>query len=297
MSERFWRQLGDWLEQEPVILASVLAARGATPRRVGSRMLIAAERTGFSIGGGLAEARVIAAARELLRTGEAAGSLIIDLSGRVDSAGICGGEMRIGLCRLAGVSARQQIVELVDRLQQGRRARLPASLSAATGEDWLEPDPRLLICGAGHCGLALYALCRSLDFDLWLQDSRPECFIGGAFAQATCLCGGPELLARAWEQERAVYAVLLSRDFHTDLAVLKAIAERPLGYLGMMGSQRRIAEVGKRLAADGVCLPELRAPVGIEIDAETPAEIAVSIAAELIAVRNQAVSSVPPQHG
>ncbi|MGD9582744.1 MAG: XdhC family protein [Lysobacterales bacterium] len=293
MSERLWRQLDDWLGRQPVIVASVLAASGATPRRAGSRMLITTEACAFSIGGGLAEARVIAAARALLASGGAADELAIDLTGRAHSAGVCGGQMRIGLRRFAGPDDRASIAAVVASLGAGRRAELPGPGPTGADGHWLQPDPRLLISGAGHCGLALYHATRALDFDLWVHDTRPGCFAGDAFAEAECLCGEAALLARAWDSERAVYAVLLNRDFHADLAVLAALAGRPLAYLGMMGSQRRIAEVRERLAASGLTLPELHAPVGIEIDAETPAEIAISIAAELIAVRRMGRAQRP----
>ncbi len=286
MSERLWQRLGAWLEHDPVVLATVLQASGATPRKAGSRMLVRADSSAFSIGGGLAEARVIAAARELLRVGGDRGELAIDLSGRAHSAGVCGGRMRIGLRRLAGASHREAVGALVATLGSGQRARLPWPEQDGGDRLWLQPDPRLLICGAGHCGLALYRLALTLDFDRWVHDPRPGCFADDAFAEAECLCGGVELLARAWDSERAVYAVLLSRDLGADLTVLAAIAGRPLAYLGMMGSERRIAEVRARLGTAGVDLPGLHAPVGIEIGAETPAEIAVSIAAELIAVRH-----------
>lgn len=289
MSERLWQQLGHWLDQHPVVLASVLSASGATPRRAGSRMLIRAEASAFSIGGGLAEARVIAAARELLRIGGDHSELAIDLSGRAHSAGVCGGQMQIGLRRFAGRDDRVLIGDLVATLGQGRRACLPAVGQADPSGVWLQPDPRLLISGAGHCGLALYQAALALDFDLWVHDTRPGCFAGDAFAEAECLCGEAELIARVWDSERAVYAVLLNRDFAADLAVLAVIAGRPLAYLGMMGSQRRIAEVRARLGASGALLPELHAPVGIEIGAQTPAEIAISIAAELIAARRGSV--------
>jgi xanthine dehydrogenase accessory factor len=145
----------------------------------------------------------------------------------------------------------------------------------------IEPDPRLLVVGAGHCGRALCRLARELDFDVWVHDTREACFPAGAFAGATVLCGDASRLAEALATPRKVYAVLLNRDYAADVAALEVIAPAAPAFLGMMGSRRRVAQV--RAALPDLDLARLVAPVGLEIGAETPAEIAVSILAQLVA--------------
>ena len=81
---------------------------------------------------------------------------------------------------------------------------------------------------------------------------------------------------------REVYAVLLNRDFHADIATLEVLCRRPPPFLGMMGSRRRIREVFEALPQHRTTLERLQAPIGLEIEAETPHEIAVSILAQLI---------------
>ncbi len=148
------------------------------------------------------------------------------------------------------------------------------------------PDPRLLIVGAGHCGRALYDLARLADFDLWVQDARAECFADSGFVEATVLNAGTETLERAFGTERAVYAVLLNRDYLSDIEALRVLAGKRLAFLGMMGSAKRIAEV--RAAVPELDLSSLVAPVGLDIGAETPHEIAISILAQLVQVRRRA---------
>lgn len=282
---------------QEVVLASVVQARGATPRKAGSRMLVGVNWTHASVGGGAMEARVIDAARALLRGEREAGDVEIDLTGRPGAAGVCGGSMRVALSRWQEESA-PVARGLADALRRGQRVAVDplavgvSGLAPLAGET-LHPNPRLLMVGGGHCAQALHDLAAFLDFDLWVFDERDECFAGGAFPQATTRSGASAQLAEAFDTQREVMAVLLNRDFASDVAALRVLAGRPLAYLGMMGSRKRIAEV--RSALPDLALPGLVAPVGIEIGAQTPHEIAVSILAQVIAARRRAnVTGFPP---
>lgn len=309
MDEALFSCLAQWLAAEPVVLATVTATRGATPRKAGSRMLIAQDRSAWSIGGGLAEARVTAAAQQLLQSGATVAQVEIDLGGGSGAAGICGGTMQLELRRWQGAADLALAQRIAGRLQTGYAVALPAAaaaeaMSEATAEattttttidaahsatsdavQWLRPNPRLLIVGAGHCGLALYQLARQLDFDIWVFDSRGECADPALFTGATVLSGDYTQLAMALDTGRDVDAVLLNRDFHADIATLDILCRRPPRFLGMMGSRRRIREVVEALPHHAAALQRLQAPVGFEIQAETPREIAVSILAQLIQMR------------
>ena len=281
---------------ETVVLANVVAARGATPRKAGSRMLVGAHWTHGSVGGGAMEARVIDAARALLRGERDASDVDIDLTGRSGAAGVCGGSMRVALTqwRADDEATTLPAADAGDRVATNswapttlETARAIAS-ALAHGEhcawrgETLAPNPRLLIVGGGHCAEALDAMAALLEFDRWVFDERAACFDGRAFAGATTRSGDYAQLAEAFDTQRAVYAVLLNRDFASDVTTLRVLAGRPLAYLGMMGSRKRIGEV---LAVVGE-VPGLVAPVGLDIGAETPAEIAVSILAQIIASRS-----------
>ena len=269
------------------MLASVLATRGATPRKAGARMLIAATSTDFSIGGGLAEARVIAAARDLLDRGGRDGRVQIDLTGGADSAGVCGGRMELALRRWNAEADAQRAHFMAHRLASGTAVELDAGdVGAPGGATTLEPDPRLLIVGGGHCGLALYELAQTLDFDLWVYDPRPEYADPALYPHAQALTGDFGKLKDALDTRRALYVVLLNRDYVSDVASLRVLAGAQFAFLGMMGSRRRIDEVRAALSAEQAQqLAALQAPVGLPIGAQTPHEIAISVLAHLIQVR------------
>lgn len=287
MDEALFAQLADWLRREAVVVASVSATRGATPRKRGSRMLVSGSTTAFSIGGGLAEARTIAAARALLQAGTNATEwLDIDLGGGTGSAGVCGGYMRLRLQRWAGAADLALATDYAARLAAGETVALPA----APDEAPLLPDPRLLVVGAGHCGAALCIAAGLLGYDLAVFDTRAGLLTDAAFATALRLHGDYAALATALDTPRPVQAVLLNRDFVADVASLRVLCAAPRTpiFLGMMGSQRRIRQVVAALPEHAATLAALQAPVGLDIGAETPQEIAVSILAQLIAARRGA---------
>jgi xanthine dehydrogenase accessory factor len=292
MDEALFARLAHWLTDAPVVLASVRDTRGATPRKRDSRMLIGADAIAFSVGGGAAEARVIETARAMLHADQSAATLQIDLSGRPGADGVCGGTMQLSLRRWHGAADAIRAATIAQTLAHGRSVTLstaeigPHDAFDATPSLRAEPDPRLLIVGGGHCALALYDLARFLDFDLWVFDPRESCFRADAFATATRRWGDYAQLAEAFASERAVYIVLLNRDFPSDVATLREIATRPHAFLGMMGSRKRIAEVLAALPSQRDALSSLQAPIGLDIEAETPHEIAVSILAQLIAARS-----------
>jgi xanthine dehydrogenase accessory factor len=290
VDEALFAQLAAKLADEAIVLASVRNTRGATPRKSGSRMLIAAAWTHGSVGGGAAEARVIEAARECLRDARAEASVDIDLTGRPGAAGVCGGAMQVALRRWQGEVDRQRARSIAASLSEGRCITLTAADigGAGTEDEIARPDARLLIVGGGHCALALYDLARFLDFDIWVFDEREACFAQGQFAGATQLPRDYNAFSQAFASEREVYAVLLNRDYASDVATLRALAGRPLAFLGMMGSRKRIAEVRAAVAdLPSGALEKLVAPIGLELDAQTPHEIAVSILAQLVQVRRR----------
>lgn len=284
MDEALFAQLADWLRRDAVVVASLLDTNGATPRKRGSRMLIRDDAIAFSIGGGLAEARTIAAARQLLRDAATPTvRLSIDLGGGPGSAGVCGGRMQLSLRRWAGAADRALAADSAARLAAGH----PVTLPHADAGPALQPDPRLLIVGAGHCGVALHAAAQLLDFNIAVFDTRTECFAGAAFAGAEIYCGSYAELARALDTPRAIYAVLLNRDFGADIASLRELCRTTAAFVGMMGSRRRIRQVIEALPEHADALQRLQAPVGLDIGAETPQEIAISILAQLLQRRRR----------
>jgi xanthine dehydrogenase accessory factor len=284
VSARLCVQLAATLAHEAVVLATVLDTRGAVPRHRGAQMLIGATQTWFSVGGGRLEARVVDRERALLHAQRTQALLAIDLTGREGGEGICGGSMQVALRLWHGGADRERAAALAAALHAGDPITLSASELGADAEQRLEADARLLILGAGHCGLALYQAARALDYQIFVYDSRAEGYEHSAFDAATCLVDAAALGA-SLHTSRRVDAVLLNRDYHADVAALRVLATRPPRFVGMMGSRKRIGEVFAALPELREFCASVQAPVGLELGAETPEEIAISILAQLIAAR------------
>lgn len=283
MDERLFSTLARWLADQPVVLASVTSTQGATPRKLASRMLIRVDGIEGSVGGGLAEARVIARAREMLDEEVDNATLEIDLSGAIGSSGVCGGSMHMVLRRWSSAADRLRVEQIARKLSEGRRVLLDAEmLGGGVVAQQAIPNVRLLILGAGHCSAALSGFAHLLDFDIHVFDSRAESLLSRSFAHATVHQEFSDLLVQLDSGERDVQAVLLNRNFEADVAALRILCQKPPRFLGMLGSQRRVAEVRRALPELQHELRELVAPMGLQIGAETPQEIAISILAQLI---------------
>lgn len=294
----FFSQLARHLADGPVALATVTAARGSTPRVAGARQGFSPSGASFgTVGGGVAEARVAELAAATLRDGTPR-EWQADLRGRPGELrdGVCGGVMTVSVVRL-DTESKPVAAAIADALAEGKRVTVSTNTSGAplaldaSGNfvETLEPSPRLLVIGAGHIGRALAALAVTLDFAVTVQDDRPEWLDAAEFPAAATLVPDLDAAVAAlnrWQGER--YAALVTRGIPQDFAALRALpAANPLTYVGLLGSRKRVATVRTELDSLPFAPGVLHAPVGVEIGAETPAEIAVSIAAEMIALRRR----------
>ena len=236
--------------RRPVALCTVVATKGSAPQTVGAMIAVPLDGDPVgTVGGGRVEWATIEEARRRLREGEDAGLLDFDL-GELGMS--CGGGMSVFV-------------------------------------DTMVPRERMLIFGAGHVGQALAALAAALDFHVVVVDDRPEWAHRERFPDAGEIAQQPfgEFLA-GYEPGGDDYAVIVTRGHEHDEEVLRALVGRPLRYLGMMGSSRKVAGAKKRLRADGVtdeALARVDAPIGLPIGAVTPAELAVSILGRIVATR------------
>jgi xanthine dehydrogenase accessory factor len=154
----------------------------------------------------------------------------------------------------------------------------------------LLPRCRLLIVGGGHVGKAVADLATDLDFDVWVVDDREEFVNPTRFPRAQRRMAGPiaETLP-AIEITPDTYCLIVTRGHNHDEQALYHLVQRGARYVGMIGSRRKIKLIFDDLLAEGIppeLLDNVRAPVGVDIGSQTVAEIAVSIAAELVAHRN-----------
>ncbi len=249
----FSQALVDVLQNhKPAALATVVKTRGSSPRSAGAKMLVYPDGTiAGTVGGGIVEERVKATAAEVLRDRTPRYIQIgVEEHGEVQP---CGGEMDI----------------------------------------FIEPlmtTPTLLLVGAGHVGAAVAQLAQFLGFRIVVLDDRPEFVTAENFPCADERISG-DLVMRLGEIETTpeTYIVLATRSHALDPALLGAILDKPAAYIGMLGSERRARtalETLKKQGASEQALARLHAPIGLEISAETPQEIALSIMAEITRVKN-----------
>ncbi|BAU41143.1 putative xanthine dehydrogenase subunit A [Leptolyngbya sp. O-77] len=317
MSIQCFSQLAILLQYHPVVLATVIQVRGSVPREVGARMLVWNDgQIWGTIGGGAGEAKVIRAAQAVLASGEKQ-QVQIDLSGAPNREiqGVCGGWMQVWVERWQGEGAIALARSICDRLQSGQPATLVTplaidlapdqspyladelgngraiALSESAFVETLQPPPALLIVGAGHVGEQLAKVAALIGFQVMVQDDRPEWANADRYPQATRIFAEPIASAlRQLAPHPQLYVALVTRGYQYDLEALDCLLSRnlPCCYLGMIGSEKRVRQVYQAIAQRGIDpsrLQTLYAPIGLDIGALTPEEIAVSIAAELILVR------------
>jgi len=180
--------------------------------------------------------------------------------------------------------------EAMDELLAEARARQEGALSEyGLLFTAYEPAERLLILGGGHVGRSLARLAAGLSFDVTVADPRPEYSDPGRFPNGVATATMPfEEAIAAFPFDGRTYVVVVSPGHLGDLECARAILSRDYRYAGLIGSKRKVRMLFDQLVAEGFPkgkVEALRAPIGLPIGAETPEEIALSIAAELVAVR------------
>jgi xanthine dehydrogenase accessory factor len=293
-------------------IATVIGASGSTPRHLGARMAVAADGTQWgTIGGGRIEQVVVAAAREVASGAE---PRVVRQHLVRDLAMCCGGSMEIVLTPAAAsrdVLAKAAawsgvLVTPVDgsplQLRDVRDGDPPAHHPRVVGEALVERvgiAERAILLGFGHVARALGPLLATLGFEVIVcDDGETAEHVQPAWAARLIDSFDPVEIERLLGGFGAGDRVLIiTRDHAIDQQLLeKLIARDDLGYLGMIGSRGKVGRFRKRLEAKGLYdearWARLRAPIGLDIGAETPEEIAVAIAAELVALRRRGAPAV-----
>jgi xanthine dehydrogenase accessory factor len=255
MSQDVFEALTQALDRgEDAALVTIVSAQGSTPQRVGAKMLVFADgRTVGTIGGGCYESDAFWKAKESLQSRKP--QLVkYDLTDDFaqESGLICGGNMQVYI-------------------------------------EPLESTPHLHVIGAGHVGYHLAKLAHTIGFKVHVLDDRDKFANRERFPEAADVTVDsiPDWLHHAVIPSNA-YVVVVTRGHTHDLDALRSLAARDLRYLGLIGSKAKVKRIYDALLAEGMppeCLRRVHAPVGLDIGAVSPEEIAVSILAELIAVR------------
>jgi xanthine dehydrogenase accessory factor len=256
VNQEVFAAVADALERgEPAALVTIVSTTGSTPQRVGAKMLVFGDgRIVGTIGGGCYENDAFGKAREAILSRKPQ-LLHYELSDDFaqETGLICGGQMDVYI-------------------------------------EPIEPAPELYVVGAGHVGFHLARLAHDVGFRVHVVDDREKFANAERFPTAAEIVVDdiPAWIARANIPPHA-YAVVVTRGHTNDLEALRALAPRDLRYLGLIGSRAKVARIYDALTSDHISadvLKRVHAPIGLDIGAVTPQEIAVSILAELIAVKH-----------
>jgi xanthine dehydrogenase accessory factor len=253
----FYRALQKELRHgKACVVVTVIATQGSTPRKKGAKMLVRGDGTLVgTVGGGKFESLVLDACNAALKSGEieTRSFPLHELSDESFGA-ICGGEITV----------------------------------------LLEPyamKQRLLISGAGHCGQALAELALNCEWPVVMFDDRKDLFAAPFYKEGRVSIQTDADALDRFDFKADDCIVLVSKGHPEDRAALKAILSRDpvpeFAYFGMIGSDRKVSMVLKDMEEEGIPEEQLKkvyAPIGLNIGSESPAEIAVSIMAEILQV-------------
>lgn len=254
MREVFEAALRAEADGEPAALVTVVATEGSTPQKAGAKMVVYADgRIVGTIGGGCVEAEMTWRARQVIedrRPQNAAYDLTPDQAG--EDGLVCGGRMQVFI-------------------------------------EPIEGTPTLCLFGAGHVSQPLARLAKGAGFRVEVVDDRLKFANRERFPDADLLVvDGFAAAVDRLTLGRNTYAVSVARGHGGDAEALKAVLGRGLRFVGLLGSRPKLVHVVAALEEQGVPaeqLAQVRCPLGVEIGAVTPEEIAVSVLAEMIAVR------------
>jgi xanthine dehydrogenase accessory factor len=239
---------------ESCALATIVEVRGSIPSYETAKLLVRADGSmAGTIGGGCVEAEVYSAAREVIRTGQSKRlNFTLNQNAASDNGLICGGELEVFIEPVA-------------------------------------PQPCAYIFGAGHISKSLSAVATLVGFNTVVIDDRDTFANRARFPEAGQVVAGEyEEIFPTLPVNASSFIVIVTRGHRDDMRVLRWALGTPACYVAMIGSRRKVISVVKELEKEGVAVehPErLFAPMGLDIGAVTPEEIAVAVAAEMIAVR------------
>jgi len=241
---------------EIIALVTIVETKGSTPREAGAKMMV--DKDGLisgTIGGGITEAKVIEEVKQALKEGK--GKLITyhltKEQAALDEGAICGGEMKVFI-------------------------------------DVLQPKEEVLIFGAGHIAVYVSKLMKMIGFKVTVIDDREEFANKERFPEADEIIA--EDIKKALSHLKitpSTYIIVVTRGHLKDEEALDSVIRSNAAYIGMIGSRKKNTTVFQHLEKQGVSAQELKkvhTPIGIDIGAQTPEEIAVSIIAEIIKVRS-----------
>lgn len=326
---RFYDQLAAALDGgQPFALALISGTKGSSPQRIGAKALFFVDgKIVGTLGGGCLEAEVHARAKKALQIGQPATfEMVLNHDFGWDDGLICGGSVTgVILPRAAeaaelwrklatvtrplrwGVKKDFSIALVAESSDEGRvtsdeNAVAPVTRhpSPVTASDWLyqetvSPPADLWIAGSGHVAQAVAPLALNLDFAVTIFDDRPELANHSFFTPETKLCvGGWHELLKVPLPETPAFGLIVTRGHQHDALVLSEWIRLPFVFLGMIGSRRKTRIMRENFIKQKIATEEqfdrIACPVGVDIQAVSTHEIAVSVMAQFIQKRAEAMT-------
>jgi len=299
------------------MLLYVLDSLGSSPGRADFCMAVNANDVmAGSIGGGIMEHKFVEMARDKLKHNEEFNSIYRQMhdksSSKFQSGMICSGEQINFLYKVKDAD-RDTIINIINSLEKKETGTIILSKEGIDFSEELselvdpfefhdedEIDWRyekeigykniLRVIGAGHCSLALADIIRKMDFYIYLYDNRESLntFQFNNFVDEKILLQDYTEL-KAIEPYDNDYVVIMTMGYKTDDIVVRALMDKPFKYIGVLGSKKKVQKMFTDYRNEGIAaevLKRIHAPIGIPINSQTPEEIAISIAAEIIKVKN-----------
>jgi xanthine dehydrogenase accessory factor len=303
------------------MLLTVAESSGSSPGRQGFKMIVAADELAGSIGGGVMEVALVREAQlQITNYKLQINSEIIEQVHRKnskDSSGmICSGKQTVLFFKLTAKHLKT-IIEIIQLLESHRDGRLRITnyelrITEKTSEEEAQNDDflferrgendfvyeeklgfknRLVIVGGGHCALALSEIIAKMDFHISLFDDRADLntLAKNSFVHEKRIVESYQKIDEFIENGKNVYVVVMTLGYKFDEIVIRALFAKDFKYFGVLGSRAKMKTLLKTLEKEGFDkerLARIRTPIGLRINSRTPEEIAVSIAAEIIAVKN-----------
>lgn len=293
----------------------VLDSNGSSPGRRGFKMAVTLQDMCGSIGGGIMEHKFVELAREKLREDEKSSMVRKQIHNKVakkDQSGmICSGEQTIYLHRLSQ-DDRAHLRLAIDAIKQDINGTFQVSdegITFAPGapetdyyfkqkseNDFIFRERigfknDLYIIGGGHCSLAFSRLMSSMDFRVHVIEDRPSIntFAENNFAHYKSIVSDYSLITSLVPSGENTYVVIMTFGYRTDDMALRALIGNSYKYLGVLGSKNKVNKLVEEWKASGIPeekLNQIYSPIGLSINSQTPEEIAISIAAQIIQVKN-----------
>lgn len=299
----FYKKLLTVLKDESrLVLMVVVANEGSSPGRKGFKMLVTKNQMYGTIGGGIMEHKLVEFAENLLDKPKFESFIkhqIHDKSAPKDQSGmICSGEQTIAFYDIDTDFVPTVAQIILEENSWITYSNLGITVNEETDEntEWLFKEKNTLtqkvyIIGGGHVGLALSEVLSKLDFELHLLDHREHLNTMEAnnFVQSKQVVNF-ETIEEYLPEGDDIYVVIMSFGYRTDDIIIRRLLDKNFKYIGMLGSVAKIETLFKNLETDGFDkekIAKVHAPIGLDIKSETTQEIAISIAAQLIQIRNQ----------